>query len=385
MIAYNKIWLDNLAARDEVEDAFYVNAISKEETQQAESVFTVGFYSPNYFIRAGLFILAIIIGCFSLGLLSLLFLSAIEQSFGGLLVFFGLVSYAALEFFVQTKHHYRSGVDDALLLITGISIFSGINLMADISTATNALIIFILATYFFLRFADMLMSAVAGVALLAVFFLNYIPLGSIAETTAPFLLMLVTVIIYFLIKRIRQRATVRHYWQCCSILEIVMLICLYAVSNYYVVRETANSMFGAALNNAGNIPFGWLFWIFTICTPLIYIIWGIQKKDSILIRVGLLLIAAIVFTIRYYYTVMPVELVMLLGGIILIVISYALTKYLAQPKNGFTSAEVNNGRLKDKMNIEGLIIAESFGGGEAAGNPKFGGGSFGGGGASGDF
>ena len=38
MIAYNKIWLDNLAARDEVEDAFYENAISKEEKQQAESV-----------------------------------------------------------------------------------------------------------------------------------------------------------------------------------------------------------------------------------------------------------------------------------------------------------------------------------------------------------
>ena len=87
MIAYNKIWLDNLAARDEVEDAFYENAISKEEKQQAESVFSVGFYSPNYFIRAGLFILTIIIGCFSLGLLSLIFLSAIEQSFSGLLIF----------------------------------------------------------------------------------------------------------------------------------------------------------------------------------------------------------------------------------------------------------------------------------------------------------
>ncbi len=385
MIAYNKIWLDNLAAGDEVEDAFYVNAISKEEKQQAERVFSVGFYSPNYFIRAGLFILTIITGCFSLGLLSLLFLSTIERSFGGLLIFFGLLSYAALEFFVRTKHHYRSGVDDALLWITGICLFSGINIIADISTAANAVIIFMLATYFSLRFADMFMSAVSGIALLAVVFLNYIPFGSIAEATAPFLLMLVTATIYFFIKRIKHGNTARHYRQCCIILEIVMLICFYAVSNYYVVQETANSMFGAALNNTGNMPYGWLFWIFTICTPLIYIIWGIQKKDSMLIRVGLLLVAAIVFTIRYYYAVMAVEAVMLLGGIVLIVISYALTKYLVQPKNGFTSAEVNNRRLKDKMNIEGLVIAESFGVGQAESNPQFGGGSFGGGGATGDF
>ncbi|MCY7293632.1 MAG: hypothetical protein LH615_15750, partial [Ferruginibacter sp.] len=61
MIAYYKIWLDNLAAREEVEDAFYVNVISKEEKQQAESIFIDGFYSHNYFIRAGLFILTIII------------------------------------------------------------------------------------------------------------------------------------------------------------------------------------------------------------------------------------------------------------------------------------------------------------------------------------
>ena len=385
MIAYNKIWLDNLVAREEVAEAFYINAISIEEKQQADTIFTIGFYSPNYFIRAGLFILTIIIGCFSLGLLSLILLSTIERSFGGLLIFFGFLSYAALEFFVRIKSHYKSGVDDALLWITGICLFSGLNIIADISAATNALIIFMLTAYFFLRFTDMLMSAISGVALLAVVFLNYIPFGSMAKATAPFLLMLVTTFIYFFIKKIMQQDKVRYYRQCCIILQIAMLACFYVVSNYYVVQETANSLFGNALNNTGNILLGWLFWIFTICTPFIYIIWGVQKKDSMLIRVGLLLIAAIVFTIRYYHALMPVEAVMLLGGILLMVISYSLTKYLKKPKNGFTSAEINNGRLKDSMNIEGLVIAETFAGAEADINPTFGGGSFGGGGASGDF
>ncbi len=385
MIAYNKTWLHNLIAREAIEDAFYANTISKEEKLNANGLFAVGFYSPNFFIRIGLFILTTVIACFSLGLLSLLFISNIEHAFGRLILFFGLLSYATLEFFIRTKQHYRSGVDDALLWITGICIFSGINIVADIFAAANAFIIFMIATYFFLRFGDRFMSAIAGVGFLAVIFFNYISLGNIAKATVPFLLMLVSCIVYFFIRKVAQKNKYMHYRQSFTVLEIAMLICFYAAGNYYLVRETGNSMFGSALKNNESIPYGWLFWIFTICIPLIYIFWGIQKKDSILIRVGLLLIAAIVFTVHYYYAAIPLEIAMLLGGIILIVISYALTKYLAQPKKSFTSAEINARVSMNKMNIEAMLIAETFTGAATDSNPQFGGGSFGGGGASGEF
>lgn len=384
MIAYNTTWLENLAAREELEDALAAGLIGEEEKRQADSLFSVGFYSPNYFIRVGLFILTIVIAAFSLGLLLLVLLTGYEDNFGGLLLFFGILTYAALEFFVRIKHHYRSGVDDALLWISGICVVSGINVMADISPGANALIIFILALFFMLRFADMAMAAIAGVALLAVVFFNYILLGSFAKATVAFLLMLIAAAVYFVVRKMTERPITRYYRYCCIILEIVMLICFYTVSNFFVVQETSNEMFGFA-DNSGNMPYAWLFWIFTVCTPLIYIFFGIKNKDRILVRTGLLLIAAIVFTIRYYYSVMPTELVMLLGGIILIVLSYALTKYLAQPKNGFTSAEIKTRALQDTMNIEGLVIAETFSGNDAGNNNKFGGGSFGGGGASSDF
>ena len=54
MIAYSKIWLDNLAVRKGIEDAFYANTISKEEMETAETIYPVGFYTPNIFIRVGL-------------------------------------------------------------------------------------------------------------------------------------------------------------------------------------------------------------------------------------------------------------------------------------------------------------------------------------------
>ncbi|MBK7123963.1 MAG: hypothetical protein IPH68_14945 [Chitinophagaceae bacterium] len=385
MIAYNRTWLDNLAARDAIKDAFYANAVSAAEKEAAETIFPVGFYSPNIFIRIGLFILTVVIACFSLGLFSLIFLDSIERSIGGLTIFFGLLSYGALEFFIHTKHHYRSGVDDALLWITGICIIAGINLLSDISSSGNALIIFVLATYFFLRFTDMLMSAIAGLALLAVVFFYYSPLGSTAKATTPFLLMGIAAFMYFFIKKTVHQNSNRHYRHCGTVLEITMLICFYAAANYYVVREMSNSMFNLGLKENESIPFGWLFWIFTILIPLVYILGGVQKKDAVLLRVGLIAVAAIVFTVRYYHTVLPVEIVMLLGGIILITVSYALTKWLVQPKNGFTSAEISKRYIIDKMNIEALVIAETFGSNLPANDSKFGGGSFGGGGASGEY
>ena len=385
MIAYNRTWLDNLAARDAIKDAFYANAVSAAEKEAAETIFPVGFYSPNIFIRIGLFILTVVIACFSLGLFSLIFLDSIERSIGGLTIFFGLLSYGALEFFIHTKYHYRSGVDDALLWITGICIIAGINLLSDISSSGNALIIFVLATYFFLRFTDMLMSAIAGLALLAVVFFYYSPLGSTAKATTPFLLMGIAAFMYFFIKKTVHQNSNRHYRHCGTVLEITMLICFYAAANYYVVREMSNSMFNPGLKENESIPFGWLFWIFTILIPLFYILGGVQKKDAVLLRVGLIAVAAIVFTVRYYHTVLPVEIVMLLGGIILITVSYALTKWLVQPKNGFTSAEISKRYIIDKMNIEALVIAETFGSNLPANDSKFGGGSFGGGGASGEY
>ncbi|MGB5005800.1 MAG: hypothetical protein WBO39_02605 [Ferruginibacter sp.] len=385
MIAYNRIWLDNLAAREAIKDAFYANTVSAAEKEAAETIFPVEFYSPNIFIRIGLFILTVVIACFSLGLFSLIFLDSIERSIGGLTIFFGLLSYGALEFFIHTKHHYRSGVDDALLWITGICIIAGINLLSDISSSGNALIVFVLATYFFLRFTDMLMSAIAGLALLAVVFFYYSPLGSTAKATTPFLLMGIAAFMYFFIKKTVQQNSNRHYRHCGTVLEITMLICFYAAANYYVVREMSNSMFNLGLKENESIPFGWLFWIFTILIPLAYILGGVQKKDAVLLRVGLIAVAAIVFTVRYYHTVLPVEIVMLLGGIILITVSYALTKWLVQPKNGFTSAEISKRYIIDKMNIEALVIAETFGSNLPANDPKFGGGSFGGGGASGEY
>ena len=77
---------------------------------------------------------------------------------------------------------------------------------------------------------------------------------------------------------------------------------------------------------------------------------------------------------------------MTVGGLLLTAIAYGLIQYLREPKNGFTYQLGFDKHLLDKMNIEALIIAETFTTTvPAENNTGFGGGSFGGGGASGDF
>ncbi|MEO7049719.1 MAG: hypothetical protein ABI091_30730, partial [Ferruginibacter sp.] len=167
--------------------------------------------------------------------------------------------------------------------------------------------------------------------------------------------------------------------------EITSLITLYAAGNYFVVQQIGDLMFNS-ISTSNTLPFGILFWIFTAAIPLVYLFFGIKNKDAILLRVGLLLIAAIIFTIRYYHALMPAEAAMTLGGILMVLIAWVLTRYLHTAKNGFTSIEIDKRNAPGKAQIEALILAQTFSQTHAQNaDTKFGGGDFGGGGASGDF
>ena len=385
MIAYNNEWLNNLNMKGEATGAFDANCITKDDQDAINKKYPVGFYTPNIFIRIGLFVLTIIILLFSFGLLVLITLSGIEDMITGLSIFFAIACYAALEYMIRVKNHYSSGVDDGLLWGASIALFCGISLPHDLSMLTNCLIIFMISLCATLRYADKLMAAVAYFSLAGTFFYACVEMGSAAKAIVPFIIMAISLVTYLAVSRSTIKENNPYYTGCLKMVEISALISLYAAGNYYVVRELSNSMFNLNLQPGDSIPFGWLFWIFTGLIPVIYLIRGIQKKDAILIRVGLILFAAIVFTVRYYHTVLPAEILMTLGGIVLLVIAYSLMKWLHEPLHGFTSREISSKNAMDKLQIESLIIAQTFKPGTDPGGTNMGGGSFGGGGASGEY
>jgi len=390
MIAYNRIDLDNGIIQEQADEALAKNCMGPEENTQIRVKYPVAFYTPDIYIRIGLFLLTVVIVIFSLGLLSLMMLSSTgEHGYGAVLVFYGLACYGMLEYMVYSKRHFRSGVDDALLWMAVSLIATGIawSTYPTIGALMYCLVVFILTLYGSLRFANCIMSLVAYAALLGFVFNVAAELGPMGKTLLSFLVMAVSVATYFFSTSLHSNERFRHYGACLVLIRAASLLSFYLAGNYFVVRELSISMLGLSQEPGASIPLGWLFWILTVATPLFYIYRGIQKKDPVFLWAGLGLIAAAVFTIRHYYSVLPLEWALVIGGILLIAVSYTLIKYLRIPRYGFTSEEVDEQHLLANLHIESLVIAETFApaASPASNDFQFGGGSGGGGGAGGQY
>ncbi|MEO6733081.1 MAG: hypothetical protein ABIN01_17790 [Ferruginibacter sp.] len=386
MIAYNSEWLKNLFIRQQAEEAFSRNCIAKDELDNIKSQYLALFYSPNFFIRVGMFVLTTVILLFSFGIFLLFFLDSVDNIIGGLAIFFGFISYAALEYFIATKKHFQSGVDDALLWVSASSIFGGISYLSNAGEIANCVIIFIISVYCSVRFADRLMSILSYVSLLGIFYFSLTKAGPSSTAVVPFVMMAISAIVYIVAKKIKSFNISWLYKDCLQIVSIAALLSFYFSGNYFVVFIVKEFAKETSFAQNVAVPFGWVFWIFTFVIPFIYIIRGIKTKDIVLIRVGLLLVAAILLTVQYFFSLLPAEVLMGIAGIVLILVSFGLTRYLKTTKHGFINEEETFDNINEKSHIEALLQAQTLspqlGISERRG---FGGGDFGGGGASSDF
>jgi len=385
MIAYNTTSLDNRVIREQAGDAQERKCISPEECAQIKANYPCDLYIPNIYMRIGLFLLTLVIVAFSVGLLALLFAMGGANEFGGLLIFSGLVGYVVLEYMVRGKKHFRSGVDDALLWISVILVFSGLVISAEPGFIAGYGMLFILALGCWLRLSDSVMGLLAYAALLGVVLYLIAHNGETGKIILPFVLMAVSAAVYLIAVPFNSDARARHYHDSLVLIKAACLVSFYAAGNYFIVQEAGIVFFNRSPEAV--VPLGWLFRALTVLTPLIYIYYGIKKKDKIFLWVGMVLVAATVITVRHYIHILPLEWAMIIGGIVLIGIAYGLVKYLKRPRHGFTAAETDDRHWVESLHIESLVIAETF----AAATPpagsdfQFGGGSGDGGGAGGQY
>lgn len=379
MIAYNQQQLDNREITEEAEKAFKKQYITAEELGQIKAAHPVVLYTPNMYLRIGLFILTLIISSFSFGFLCLIMLGGgSEKMFGGLSIFFSIAAYVVLEMLVREKKHYKSGADTALMWISGSMMITGV--LMTVSGSNEFLIGFLIclfATWFLIRFADLGMAWVSQLAFL--FCIAWLFQG--LKLLLPFLLIGISFGMYYLLRQLLKEEKFRHYRTCFQGMQVLALLTLYIGGNYFMVQNTNEEMFGDS-----NVPLGWIFWILTVAIPLLYLYLGLRNKDKIFLRTGLVLVAAIVFTIRYYHSVAPLEVAMTIGGLIMIGLAYGAIRYLKEPKHGFTAEEEEEKGTFEALQLESLVIAQTMKSGpQPEEGFKFGGGTASGGGASGDY
>jgi hypothetical protein len=396
MIAYNKGWLANSRVQKAAEKDLKEGSVTAAEFAAIVQKYPVGFYSPTILARVGLFILTFIIVVFAVAMLMLMTAGSKIMDGFGFFLFLGGLSYFSLEAIVQTKFHLRSGVDDALKIISGCLFIVALYMLflkngAGYDDLGMALIVFIISFGIVIRFADMLASATCAVFFFAIILYAYyasMKTVSFGLTTAPFIIIAVSGFVYWLVCYNQNKKELINYQNSLTIVKLVSLLTLYAAGNYYVVHPLESGLKGVPDPEYAGIPFGAFFWIWTMVIPLVYIGFGIKRKNALLLRLGLLLVAASVFTFRNYYHVLPTDIMLTIAGAVLLGLVYGIMKYLKTPKHGFTYAEPDELNPMDKIQVESLIVAENFSHAPSApanDGVKFGGGDFGGGGSSAKF
>jgi hypothetical protein len=402
MIAYNPHYISNLKLLQKTKQWFPLRLLTYKQYKQTEAKYTVMFYSPNTFVKIGLFIFTLLALLGVLGLYMLLFGQLVSS--GNEFIFatftsvlFAIGCFTVLEKLIKTKQLYNSGVDEALLYAALSFVCAGICFVLynnnnnyyynDYSNTLLTMLCLFLPFVIFasIRYIDTLTTLVSVSVVYTISFLLIMKLGAFTTVIMPFALMLLSAVIYYVAHlQLQNKALILWHTIIHTCRGAAMLV-FYVVGNYFVVRECSITYFNTPLNEGDDIPLAIVFYVFTAIVPIAYIYYGLIKKDKLPLWIGLLLVAAAALTFKYYFSLGHPEISLTVAGIVLISSAYAAIRYLKTDKHGITFNEELNDDTLLKTNMEALTIVQGFSTTQTPAKDTFGGGDFGGAGAGANF
>jgi hypothetical protein len=378
--AYNESWVENIDNQAIINNWHEQKLLSDEQFELTQKAFPVGFNRPNVFVKIGLFLFTNIVGSASFGFLSLFLAAIILESSIGLavicLIYAAILLYL-LEYFIKKNKFYHSGADNALLYATIGAIFVFFLAITDFKAAFSIYYIIGLVVLLpaLLRYADPLVAIGTYLTWIALWFtiVTKFPVG---KSIIPFVIMLVSAASYFFIQFWKKKENTSYYTDCQDIIEVLALATFYLGGNYLVVRE-GNAMLND-LPNSIQIAFAPLFYFFTAAIPVFYIVRGLQKHDRKLLIVGIVAVAFSIVTYRQYFSVLPLEWALSIGGTIVVLLSILSIRALKTPKYNLTYEPSGSNKFQ---NLEAFIINQTINQPTQPDKMQFGEGDFGGGGA----
>lgn len=384
MIAYPLASLDALITREAAQEWHGQGWLAASQWKAIQAAYPINFYSPNVFVRIGLAIFCSILLFSAMGLTAMLFDLDGGTAFAVFSLFWGVICLLVLEnWAIKSARHYGSGIDDMLLYYGISALIIGVCLLLPYDSSTLA---YCCAALPFLvvgsiRYLDRLLTAAAFGCALLVVLLTVKEIPGLALFLLPFSGMLFAAGAYWFARK-EQRNTARRYWYGpLGVIEILALIVFYASGNFWVVQQA-----GAELFQLERVPLAWFFRAFTFAVPALYIFLGLRRKDRLLLDIGLAAVAAMVFTFRYYFHVLPLAWAATMAGAFLFALAYLSIRYLRKNEGAYTyAAGLEKSLLQE---VEEQLVEQTIASQTAplATRPdSFGGGQFGGGGAGQDF
>lgn len=377
--AYPAVWADDEATRAAADRWQRRGLLTPAQQAAIDTVHPIGYYRPHNWIRL-LLLIATLFGAAS-GLGFLLLTTKAEFNPGVYAALVLLAAIALLEVLVQRSHHYRSGVDNALLYIAvlawGYLSYELTDNSFSLSFFSINWLLLVLAVLLvaLVRYADPVVAAACFIAALwlAVLILTHSKLGRLL---LPFGLMAIVGALLLALRQLPTRADYYYYRSAGLVLRALGLAGLYLAGNYLLVREGNAELLGG-IGPSGQVPLAPLFYLLTAGIPVAYIVLGLRRHDRLLLSVGLVALAFSFFTLRYYRSLLPPEIAATLGGLVLLVGALAALRYLRTPRHGLT-AEADKA-TPSQFNLESLVVAQTvqvpavseagyeFGGGQSGG------------------
>jgi hypothetical protein len=383
--AYNLTWLNNLVVIKEAKRWMASGLITKEQLPAIVEQYPSKFYHPNVIIRILLFIAcAIVLGAIT-GLLILMVIGAEDEVVNVLAIIYGLISLFILDrFFIRAKSHYKSGITEALLYHSILFIVIGAEEFLEFRMVSFALLFLLLFSFTAYRYLDLISTVGALCSSAYLIFYLFYQTGGFMQQLIPIAFIIWFTPLYLFFKKLKQKEEAEVWREAIIIAEAVCLLFIYAAGNYLVVREVSVEFLKLEMPEGQDIPMSFLFYTLTILIPILYLYFGIKNRDLVLIRVSLVVMAFSVFTFKYYYSTGHHEITLTTSGLLLLIASISLLRWLKTPKGGYTRENILNEKWANS-NAQAFIISQTLGATKASTVHQHGGGESGGGGAESRF
>ncbi|MFH6996736.1 hypothetical protein ACHRVZ_02325 [Flavobacterium sp. FlaQc-57] len=388
MIVYDKKLLDNLALVEEAKSLHSAGFISKEQKDLIKKELPALKRQSNILVRLGFFLLGAFLYLSICGVISLLGLTSSENSFLEICCYiFAIVGFAGAEFLTNQKY-YEHGLDDAFILGALLNVGIAIAVTTEGYELNIAFFVAVASFLMYRRYLHLLSLLIFCLAASAVLFYGMFEFGAIGKTVLPFVVMLFSAAFYFFSKKIIDNLKQSYYYKGLLLANSFCLVLFYLSCNYLVVRELSVMLLGDEILPGNDIPFAIFFYAFTFVVPVLYLIQAIKTKDRIMLWISFLAIGFSIYTIRFYYSVLPIEVALTIGGLVLFAIAYFSIKKLKEKESGLTFKPDRINNSNAILNAEALIVASTFGLKSEVKTESpmdFGGGGFSGGGSEGSF
>lgn len=386
MIVYDNQLLENTLLLEEAKRLHNQGFISKEQLAGIKKQLPVLKSHNNILVRIGFFIL----GCFLFssltGVLSLITLDLVQSHFWTMLFIFTGLGILGSEILTKQHQQFGYGLDDAFILgLQGF--FCAMCGMAFESPMAAFIALGLIGFAACVRYVHTLSILLSLIGITGAICYAVLELKVVDSAFLPFMLLFLSLIFYFVFLKVSKSGEYDYYKNPILLLQGFSLLLGYFSMNYLVVRELSEALLGLQLAQGQDIPFAFLFYGFTFLIPVFYISYSLYSKDRLMLIIGFLTLGFSVYTIRFYYHILPVEVALILGGIVLFATAYLSIRKLKDTKTGLTFKAARGSDPDFLPNIEALIVNSQVDlkTAESPGKMPFGGGGFSGGGADGNF